>query len=522
MTGVQPDPREMLDQAVALREALASAQTGGDVNRLADLARAVTRAQASSPDSTVQLAATVLAACGAHGEALETLKALRQRAPGLDQLALQIAGSHHAIGQSADALTWVRQAMADFPLDEAAHRLGYTLELQAGEAARACQCLDALTRIGQPLTLDPAERGELLWLSGRAAEAVGFFRQAYDEGRREPRFLESYLGLLTGEQRFAEVLAIVESLSPTEVEAGRRALPMLVGHAKLALASAPGEAVRLAAAREAGDHWLSPQALLAEIKAAIAHKRPFSLVRLGDGEARFLLYVLPELRPGLAPAEAAAIGDVIWDNWFGHPITSVDPALLHDTLIAFRSAVTTADVLGVPDAARMAGDTGHFGYMAAQEVWLSSLRLPQTTLFTDAFAHHHLQKLSPFLADLLQGLDVLGVVSPHPELAARLQHRFQIGRIVSYDLAGEGRLPTHRAARDMEATFPDAHRRILGALDPPRPGAVYLVAAGLLGKIYCGRIRELGGIALDVGSIADAWMGYNTRPGQLDTVQSLV
>lgn len=178
-------------------------------------------------------------------------------------------------------------------------------------------------------------------------------------------------------------------------------------------------------------------------------------------------------------------------------------------------------MLGVPDAARLAGDTGHFGYMAAQEVWLSSLELPTVVRFTDAFAHHHLHKLSPYLADILQDLDFLGVISPHPGLAAQLQQRFHIGRVVSHSLPGEGRLPTHKPARDMEPTFPDAHRRILDSLDPPRRGAVYLVAAGLLGKIHCGRIRELGGIALDVGSIVDAWMGYNTRPGQLDRVERL-
>ena len=38
-----------------------------------------------------------------------------------------------------------------------------------------------------------------------------------------------------------------------------------------------------------------------------------------------------------------------------------------------------------------------------------------------------------------------------------------------------------------------------------------LVAAGVLGKVYCARIRAAGGIALDVGSAADHWCGHATR-----------
>jgi hypothetical protein len=40
----------------------------------------------------------------------------------------------------------------------------------------------------------------------------------------------------------------------------------------------------------------------------------------------------------------------------------------------------------------------------------------------------------------------------------------------------------------------------------PFPGAVFLVAAGLLGCVYCGRIRQLGGIAVDIDTIATRWM----------------
>ena len=39
-----------------------------------------------------------------------------------------------------------------------------------------------------------------------------------------------------------------------------------------------------------------------------------------------------------------------------------------------------------------------------------------------------------------------------------------------------------------------------------------LVSAGFLGKLYCLEIKRLGGIAIDVGSLTDLWLGHMTRP----------
>jgi hypothetical protein len=40
---------------------------------------------------------------------------------------------------------------------------------------------------------------------------------------------------------------------------------------------------------------------------------------------------------------------------------------------------------------------------------------------------------------------------------------------------------------------------------------LFLVSAGVLGKIYCEQIRKLGGRSFDLGALADAFCGYNTR-----------
>jgi hypothetical protein len=43
------------------------------------------------------------------------------------------------------------------------------------------------------------------------------------------------------------------------------------------------------------------------------------------------------------------------------------------------------------------------------------------------------------------------------------------------------------------------------------PGTTCFVAAGLLGKLYCHTLKGAGCTAIDIGSVADAWIGEDTR-----------
>lgn len=61
--------------------------------------------------------------------------------------------------------------------------------------------------------------------------------------------------------------------------------------------------------------------------------------------------------------------------------------------------------------------------------------------------------------------------------------------------------------------WPQRFVEIMEQLTEPLNGRLYLVAAGILGKLYCNQIKCAGGIAIDIGSLADGWMGHRTRPG---------
>jgi hypothetical protein len=51
---------------------------------------------------------------------------------------------------------------------------------------------------------------------------------------------------------------------------------------------------------------------------------------------------------------------------------------------------------------------------------------------------------------------------------------------------------------------------------------LYLVAGGLLGKLYCDRIKRSGGVAVDIGALIDGWMGTDTRFGLFGRQDALV
>jgi len=43
------------------------------------------------------------------------------------------------------------------------------------------------------------------------------------------------------------------------------------------------------------------------------------------------------------------------------------------------------------------------------------------------------------------------------------------------------------------------------ALERVTLGRVYLVGAGILGKMYCDVIKQRGGVAIDIGAVIDGW-----------------
>ena len=220
------------------------------------------------------------------------------------------------------------------------------------------------------------------------------------------------------------------------------------------------------------------------LKSAIDNKTPFSLLRIGDGE-----------------------GDVILKNkncgkrltgWTGVKFSDADAHALADKII---QACLNADIVGVPCPTMMRNQPQYTGsWQRAQDAVVKNGYY--TGKLTSAYIHYDIDY------SLLDGQDVL-FISCH-DLSQKIREygsKSVEGFIIDSDYK---RLPASKQNTAPKKHYPKQYNQINKWLDKCK-GKVVLIAAGGLGKIYCNWVKEKGGIAIDIGSVADSWMGVGSR-----------
>lgn len=84
---------------------------------------------------------------------------------------------------------------------------------------------------------------------------------------------------------------------------------------------------------------------------------------------------------------------------------------------------------------------------------------------------------------------------------------FSLGSVRTHLVQGEHLHPGSVS----QPHWPNGFNEVMEQLEAVRPGDAFLVGAGVLGKIYCDRIKTRGGVALDIGSILDSWANIPSR-----------
>jgi len=217
-----------------------------------------------------------------------------------------------------------------------------------------------------------------------------------------------------------------------------------------------------------------------------------SVIRLGDGESRMLAW--PEFTERRTPLFESL------RYWFGAASFShEDLDCMADGL---RAAVVSADIVGVPDEA----------HRRQRKEWAEvESYLKMYNLITDsplANANLHIELFtSNALANILAATDSVTVIGCR-DVADYLKSHYGVKDVrwlpVPVEAQMDGFAPTEH--------WPDRFDELMcGGITVPKPGHLFLVAAGVLGKIYCARVKGLGGVALDLGSVMDIFAGVRSR-----------
>jgi tetratricopeptide (TPR) repeat protein len=263
---------------------------------------------------------------------------------------------------------------------------------------------------------------------------------------------------------------------------------------------------------------LSTAEIEAEITAALVDGRPYLLLRMGDGEGS---------HTRISREDEQAYADLYRSNraefhqiWFSH-LNHLSSSAWAPVMDSYDNAVEHADCLGGFDLALIRHEY-RIGSRRGIPAMVNLLRAAQMnhrrhpkraaeTAATGLVIHYDLL-LTGALERLLTGKAWIGLVSCHAALPGALMRHFNIQHVEFYQIPGEiGR--SHILGKEATSGehFPGRYIDLCAQLGSAPAGRLYLVAAGILGKVYCRQLQQAGGIVVDIGAVADLWMGKKTR-----------
>ncbi len=261
------------------------------------------------------------------------------------------------------------------------------------------------------------------------------------------------------------------------------------------------------------------------VGSAVTKGEPFSLVRLGDGEAVVLSYgdllSLEDLAylHGHWGSQGVSLGSIAEVNQdLQQAITNADLVGVRDDIL---SVDMPSDLLGRPGSEVRDFVVSSFRIRDDEKRSLSCLRCTKARPAPSGVEPHRmvelaaiLQRLDPLgslttgaLEAILKTVTTVGLVTARPELEYMVTHRFEVETTTVTVPDKFIEAPESDAGRHV----PDRYHTIREDLSFPE-GTVVLVGAGIPGKVYCNWLEESGCIAIDVGSVFDAWVGKASRP----------
>ena len=252
-----------------------------------------------------------------------------------------------------------------------------------------------------------------------------------------------------------------------------------------------------------------------DILNAVRDRRPYALIRLGDGEGAWTFTGgEDEARyPCLYRRNRAAF----LADWFGSDEWLTSSAF-YNFARRLDDVVPHCDLVGIGEHRRMFDEYELIGTrgLPGQVNLLRRLGvLPRTgapwavastARFCSSFVNNELVGTG-FYPELLNSGAPVGVITSHRPLAdllsaagARVEHVVHV--------PGDTRNPWRDEAGGHVRQWPEAFEHTqarIRSLD--LAGTVFLVSAGFVGKQYLPVLKAQGAVALDIGAVTDLWVG---------------
>jgi len=268
------------------------------------------------------------------------------------------------------------------------------------------------------------------------------------------------------------------------------------------------------------------QKFVDRVRAHLVAQKPFSFIRIDDGEGNAVPY----------EGELAPFGDVDALErervWWGRPLDAPQRAALNARVLG---AMQEADALGIPTFSRILRDIrldgpesfaqsrsgrGIMAVLNALEPGgpLSTARATRL-LLTSAYVQHDLVKWELY-GKLFECAGEVVAVSCHPGLPQAMKNLF--GVTVAQNIIVPPRHASLAAFGRSEMgpkILPEVLDDIIAQLNGDLAGRLVIVGAGYAGKCIVHAARERGGVALDLGSVLDYWLGIATRSYQIASLR---
>ena len=233
--------------------------------------------------------------------------------------------------------------------------------------------------------------------------------------------------------------------------------------------------------------YLDTATVAERIQKAVNEDEPFSLIRLGDGEARLLGY--PEYCSWRDLSTSLTY-------WYGPFAPGKDDVMM--LKMALVDACRNADILGLPSETQVGKNK--FYKLLYHLVNVHGLARADT-----CHCGVHRWLLSEgHLFNILNGLPIVTLVTCR-NVGRMFLEELDVGAVRWI------RIPREAQTGDPEGVhYPDRHIEVVRELGD-EPGSVVLVGAGPNGKVYCDVAKDAGATTLDLGSVFDFWARVPSR-----------